>query len=240
MERFVIYGLADPRNGQLRYVGKSTTGASQRLASHLCPSSLRDQTKKNGWLKGLLKKGLKPEVFVIEVCPDKDTLNEAERHQIASLRAIGCDLANMTPGGDGKGRPCPPELRARLSSLLKGRRLAVRTPESYAAQGLRSRGRKRSPEAVAKTAAARRGTRHSPEAIAKMSAAHLQRNAEPGHAEKLSRAHGGRPFVDQHGRRYETQASAARLLGMTAGQINRVLLGKRRHAKSLVFTFLEE
>ena len=240
MELFVIYGLADPRSGQLRYVGKSTTGAQQRLASHLCPSSLKAKSWKNHWLKSLLKEGLRPDVFVIEACARKEDLNEAERHQIASLRAIGCELTNLTPGGDGQGYPCSPEKRAKISVATKGRRLTVLSPKTYARIAEKARGRKRSAEAIAKTAAARRGQKHTADAIAIMSEQHKARWATEGYAAKMSRAHGGRPFVDQHGRRYETQGGAARLLGISAGHINQVLKGKRRSAGGLVFTFTEQ
>ena len=240
MERFVIYGLVDPRNDQLRYVGKSTTGAKQRLASHLCPSSLKEQTRKNGWLKGLLKKSLRPEVITIEVCEGKADLNEAERHHIAAFRALGCNLTNATPGGDGEGWPCSEEKRAKLSAATKGRRLSVLTSETYARIGLKARGRKRSPESIAKTASKNKGQKRSPEQLQRFSEVSRLKWAEPGYVEKMARAHGGRPFVDQHGRRYETQQGAARQLVLSAGHINQVLQGKRRSAGGLVFTFIKE
>lgn len=54
----------------------------------------------------------------------------------------------------------------------------------------------------------------------------------------MSRAKGGRPFTDQHGRRYETQREAAQAIGCRQSEIGRVLLGHRPHTHGFSFTYV--
>jgi hypothetical protein len=56
---------------------------------------------------------------------------------------------------------------------------------------------------------------------------------------RKSRAHGGRPFVDQHGKRYETQREAARVLGLSQGDVGRVLQGRYAQVKGFTFQYIE-
>jgi hypothetical protein len=98
---FIVYGLVDPRDGQLRYVGKSCSG-KRRARQHANPSrSIRDFTYKGNWVNGLVAAGLRPEVEVLEFVGDAQSLDEAERFWIAYYRGLGCRLTNLTDGGDG-------------------------------------------------------------------------------------------------------------------------------------------
>lgn len=238
MERFVIYGLTEPNGGELRYIGKSTTGAAQRLASHLCPSSLKGRTHKENWVRSLIERGVTPEVFVIETCASKDALNEAERHHIAYFRGLGCRLTNGTPGGDGLGVPCSPERKAKISTAQLGVPKPKWTDERRA-KPHHSLGRKRSPDAVAKTAAARRGMKHTAEQRARISAG-MAASMTREHFIKISRAKGGRPILDHLGRRYETQAEAERTLGIDRSCIRAVLRGQRAATSGYGFTYAED
>jgi hypothetical protein len=236
VERFVIYGLTEPNGGELRYIGKSTTGAASRLASHLCPSSLRGRTHKERWVKSLLARGESPEVFVIEAHESKEALNEAERHHIAYFRSVGCHLTNLTPGGDGLGVPCTPERRAKISATQLGKPKPPWSAERRARPNPNI-GNKRSAEAIEKTATARRGLKHTPDARAKMGAASSAQWASAEARIAQSRRRGGRPIVDHLGRRYETQREAARLLGLNVSHLNQVLKGRRRHTNGFTFTY---
>lgn len=95
-----IYGLEDPRTGEIRYVGKTVQKLSKRIESHCTPSKLAARTHKNSWLKNLRNEGLKPEAVVIQVLPEAD-LSTAEIYWISTLRDRGFDLTNGTDGGDG-------------------------------------------------------------------------------------------------------------------------------------------
>lgn len=232
----IIYGLFDPRDGTLRYVGKSLKGAADRLASHLCPSSLRDRTKKNGWLKSLLKKSLRPEWEVLDR-PQLNGLNEAEQFWIAYYKSIGCELLNMTPGGDGHhGRIYSPELREKIGAAQRGKPKPKHSAETRAKMSAAHKGRKATAETRAKMSAAQRGIKHTPESIEAMREVHRANWSKPGYAEKMSRAHGCRPFWDHLGRRYETVNGAARQLGLTSGEISAALNGKRKSARGFTFS----
>lgn len=234
--RFFIYGLFDPRTTELRYVGKGSTTLAHRLAAHLTPSSLKDRTLKNGWLKSLLKKGFKPEACELEdVAGDVD---EAERFWIASMRAIGCNLTNMTNGGDGQtGIVRSAEWRANISAATRGRAKPKWTAERHA-RHRPNIGWKKSPEAVAKTAAAHRGRRYDA-AVRERNSAAQKKLWTSSHAARMSRAHGGQPFVDHLENRYETVQGAARATGIAASQISRILRGLKPFSGGFTFRYLK-
>ena len=102
-QTFIVYGLCDPRDGALRYIGKSEYGGN-RYSQHLyAVISNREKTRKARWIRGLLLRGLKPEFVTLEVCACRDDLVLAERRHIAEARARGERLTNLTDGGDGMG-----------------------------------------------------------------------------------------------------------------------------------------
>ena len=91
----VIYGLYDPRDGQLKYIGK-TVDLKNRIANHLIPSVLKVNTKKNNWLKKIKELGLRPIVKILKECAFVE-LNYWEKEFIKKYKPI----KNDTPGGDG-------------------------------------------------------------------------------------------------------------------------------------------
>jgi len=120
--RFLIYGLFDPRDGELRYVGKSTNGLA-RPRGHTAPSKLRPRTRKNNWLKSLLSKGLRPDIVVLEELSGPEGLDDLEKLAIAHYRSIGFELYNSTEGGEGSfGRTQGAEERVKKSEALRGRK----------------------------------------------------------------------------------------------------------------------
>ncbi len=103
MKKNIIYGLLDPRPhklGHLRYVGKSEQGVG-RFKEHLRPSSLDNNLPKDNWIKKLKQLGMTPEFLVLECFDTPDVLFEQENFYIIYYRSLGCDLLNMTDGGDG-------------------------------------------------------------------------------------------------------------------------------------------
>lgn len=95
----VIYGLADPRTGHLRYVGKTSGDPHVRLLAHM-NDVRRGRTfiPRHKWIAELLSLGLEPQMFEIERSED---WREAEQFWIGYFRFIGCELLNATAGGDG-------------------------------------------------------------------------------------------------------------------------------------------
>jgi len=117
----VIYGLLDPRNGYLRYVGKTATTLHKRRLSHLSDVRRgRVYIPRHKWISELLAAGLEPEGVEIE--SDPADWREAEQHWIGFFRAAGCDLLNATDGGDGlESFRHTPETRAKQSAAARRR-----------------------------------------------------------------------------------------------------------------------
>ena len=90
-----IYALADPRDGAIRYIGK-TTDPQRRYRHHRRHAKSVGQRCKV-WLSGLLAAGLAPQMIPLAVVPAEQT-RDAERAAI--LGHAHCDLLNaVLPGG---------------------------------------------------------------------------------------------------------------------------------------------
>ncbi len=101
-----IYGLYDPRDGALRYVGKAVDSV-KRLGYHL--REFRRSTPVYVWIAELRALGLHPSMQVLLVCEDFRWEAE-ERRLIVEHRAAGADLLNVAVGG--KAPFCPRDVRA--------------------------------------------------------------------------------------------------------------------------------
>lgn len=104
-----IYALSDPRDGAVRYVGKTVKTAQERLKDHLWtrPKSMKRPLYR--WVTELLCLSLCPQISVVEEV-DFDELDRAEqlalidaaeRLWIARFRESGAALLNLTDGGNG-------------------------------------------------------------------------------------------------------------------------------------------
>jgi group I intron endonuclease len=134
-----IYALCDPRDGQVRYIGKADD-IDRRYKAHLHE---QNGTHKRRWIRLLLDVGLAPEIVIIEEVADGVSWKERERYWIAKYRADGARLVNMTDGGDDPpditgikrsaetlermracniGRKHTPETRQKLSDLKRGKK----------------------------------------------------------------------------------------------------------------------
>lgn len=119
-----IYGLHDPRTGELRYIGKAND-VGKRFKDHL--RETRRRTPLYDWIKMLRGLGLVPRMEVLECC-GVGAWQEAEIRAIADARAAGIRLLNVAEGGN---EPfCSTEIRAengrksvaaRTSTPLKAR-----------------------------------------------------------------------------------------------------------------------
>lgn len=162
-----IYGLIDPRDRALRYIGKSNN-PKKRLHRHLIDARLA-RYHRECWLKGLLDAGLRPELIILEECP-QDIWKEREQYWIAHYRERGADLVNRTDGGD-TNPVLSPEVKARVAEIIsrthKGKK---KSPEHCRNISAGLKGQIIPPEARAKMSAAAKGRKMSPEARAKMSA----------------------------------------------------------------------
>lgn len=127
-----IYGLCDPRDGQLRYVGKTRGSIVKRLRKHMLEARSKKVGHKNRWISQLVSIGLKPDAFCIEEAIGDG--REEEIHHIAQFKSIGCRLTNMTLGGEGMlGYVASCETRAKISSSKKGKQRSQETKDKIRA-----------------------------------------------------------------------------------------------------------
>ena len=111
----IIYGLIDPRNRMIRYVGLASSPG--RPLRHATETALRQDTHKSRWILQLIHEGLMYEVCKLETCETRAQLISAEIWWIAFGRACGWPLLNETLGGDGRiGIPHTLETRQKMSA----------------------------------------------------------------------------------------------------------------------------
>lgn len=124
MEKVYIYTLSDPISEEVRYLGK-TNNIKRRYTGHL---NSKNKNKVTSWTKSLLKKGLKPNIEILDEVPNENW-KFWEKWWISILRSWNVNLTNLTSGGEGwaSGNLNPsstPEGRARISKLKKGHRMS--------------------------------------------------------------------------------------------------------------------
>lgn len=118
----VIYALVDPITRETRYVGKTDRPLTTRLRGHIDCARRTTRPPVRAWIRGLLNKGLRPEILVIEYVDDRDW-REVEKSKIAQFQANGLSLLNSTAGGDGLiGYKHSVETRAKIGNLSKGKK----------------------------------------------------------------------------------------------------------------------
>jgi len=136
-----IYILKDPINNEVRYVGKSDN-PKERFVDHIRKSKYT-KTYKNNWIQNLLKQEKKPILEIIDTVQVNEW-SEKEKHWIKYYKNIGCDLTNLTEGGDGGN--FGNKINKLISQKLKGRVFSEETiklmSESAKKRKLTDEGRK--------------------------------------------------------------------------------------------------
>lgn len=89
--RYLIYGLLDPRNACLCYVGKTHKRRELRLAEHVHDAMNGSQRPVHVWIRELILEGVSPEVFVLERVKPEESWQEAERKAIDDWRTWRSD-----------------------------------------------------------------------------------------------------------------------------------------------------
>lgn len=84
--RNLIYGLIDPRNQCLRYIGKTHKRREIRLAEHISEAEEGGKGYVYNWIRSLLAQGMEPEIFVLERVPPEEDWQAAEKANIAFWR----------------------------------------------------------------------------------------------------------------------------------------------------------
>lgn len=101
LKAVTIYGLFDPLTTELRYIGKTVRSLQRRVVTHRAAVRLRPHLPIYRWWRSLAVGGMEPEADVIEVVPAGDDWVECEQFWISYFRCIGCNLLNLTGGGEG-------------------------------------------------------------------------------------------------------------------------------------------
>jgi len=113
-----IYALIDPITEEVRYIGKSWNPL-KRLKEHIKDCNT-EKTRKAFWIRSLRRRSLFPGLIVLCEVEERDW-QSAEQYCILLFASVGCSLVNGDGGGLGSGRHTP-ELRAKISKALKGKR----------------------------------------------------------------------------------------------------------------------
>ena len=114
-----IYVLIDPRDNEIRYVGKTTQRwLSDRLSGHRSSARRGDSSWRSRWIAKLLRCGYDPRIILLQEVPTTDW-QSAETYWITYLRSIGCRLTNGTDGGE-DGPVFTQEVRERRSAAMTG------------------------------------------------------------------------------------------------------------------------
>lgn len=124
-----IYALIDPETLEARYIGKSVRPA-QRFENHC--NKPKSNCHRSHWIQSLKRRGLRPMVVILETIIGAWPWQEAERFWIAHGRRLGWPLTNNTSGGDGV-PDLPPETRAKMAAVWKGRKHKPETIEKLRA-----------------------------------------------------------------------------------------------------------
>ncbi len=151
MRIVTIYGLKDPRNGNIRYVGKTKNRLCKRLWDH-CKEI--GETRKCRWVESLRRENFKPEMIVLDQVSEAEW-ERSEMFWIEYCRRSGFDLTNATSGGDGCHNPTQ-ETREKMAVITRlrfsmpGAKDCLRTPERRAKISAALTGIKRTAEHIAK------------------------------------------------------------------------------------------
>lgn len=90
-----VYGLKDPRDNKIKYVGCSHDVHKERIAKHMWDAKNNNTNKKCRWLKQLAKEGLLPELIVFA----EGNLIEMETIERALIGTLLPHIINISSGG---------------------------------------------------------------------------------------------------------------------------------------------
>lgn len=182
MNNTYIYGLRDPRDWRIRYIGRTVVSLNKRLIGHRYVRNPRHYTRRENWIHKLFSLGLKPVIEFLQCVPGNGF--EAEKKWIAQFREMDHDLVNGNDGGAGvvvglrhqkKHKPFPQHLRERFREMYKGKPVHP----NFAASWERRRGQKQSPELIEKRASKIRGIHHTEEHNRKIRETNIKTWADP-------------------------------------------------------------
>lgn len=209
--KFYVYEHWRPDRDECFYVGKGRGRRANYMAG------------RNGHHKAIQAKlsrlGTSVEVRIIAEGLDEEAAFAIEIERILFWRADGCDLANMTVGGEGPtGRNVSENTRRLLSQCATGKK---QSPEHVAKRTAFVLGRKQSQEEREKRRAKLVGRKRTKEIIEAMSA----------------RAKKTPVICVTEAKKFCSAKAAAEHYGVNQGNISLNCMGKRRTVCGLAFKF---
>lgn len=123
--KFLVYGLQDPFNQQIRYVGKSSNGL-RRPRMHFY-KSIYDGTEKgthcHNWIKKCISLNQEPKIIILNNCIDNSEAIQMEIFWIWYMKNIMFyKLTNITEGGEGSlGRKLSQKSKDKIGNKNRGR-----------------------------------------------------------------------------------------------------------------------
>jgi transposase len=125
-DKYYIYTLSSSKNPEIvRYVG-ITNNLTKRYNKHI-HSFKHSNRKVTSWIKNIVDDGYDLTMTEIDTAFDINNANSKEVNYIKLYKSVGCNLKNLTNGGDGvEGCARSPETRLKISINNKRNNLGKR------------------------------------------------------------------------------------------------------------------
>jgi hypothetical protein len=94
--RYLIYGMLDPRDQSLRYIGKTHLRREVRLDRHIQRAMEGATAPVSQWIRELLSVDLRPQIFVLRRVDPQQNWRHAEREMIRRWRSWPSDKLPVT------------------------------------------------------------------------------------------------------------------------------------------------
>jgi hypothetical protein len=107
--RYLIYGLLDPRDQALRYIGKTHLRRERRLERHIEAAAEGREAPVSQWIRELESQGFRPHIFVLRRIPPHEDWRQAERDVIRRWSGWPLDKLPTT---------VPPQTRKSVSTEI--------------------------------------------------------------------------------------------------------------------------
>lgn len=166
MKKCFIYLLKDPISHSVRYIGKAND-LKKRYSQHISSSKKEGKTYVKHWIKTLLAQNIKPIMEKIEEI-EYSLWEQRESFWIEFYKNKGCDLCNLTSGGEGL-TECSEQTKTKLRESNKRNIAKYQTPEFKSKISELSKKSVRTQEHCDKISQSKKGKKLSKETILKIS-----------------------------------------------------------------------
>lgn len=117
----LVYVLASPVDGNVRYVGQTKRAPITRLNQHIAKAHENTRCHSSAWIRGLLNSGVSPVMVTVQDQLTPELADELEEFLIFTYRDKGISLVNAAPGGMSRqGWKHSEEYKQRRSELYSG------------------------------------------------------------------------------------------------------------------------